>query len=60
MAFKHAKDEEIKKLLAAKALEALPADKQPCRQTAMKMRSGLTWKKDEPQVRDPGLPGPDV
>ena len=45
--FRVAKGEEIKKFLAAKALEALPPERQPNRSTAMKMRWVLTWKKNE-------------
>ena len=36
--FRVAKGEEVKKFLAAKALEALPPERQPNRATAMKMR----------------------
>ena len=47
--FRSAKGEEVKKFIAAQALEALPKHLQPDRQTAMKMRWVLTWKRDEIQ-----------
>ena len=37
---------EVKKFLASKALEALPPDKQPSKQEAMRMRRVLSWKTD--------------
>lgn len=42
-----AKQEEIRKFLSAEALQVLPKHLQPDKQTAMKMRWVLTWKRDE-------------
>ena len=47
--FRKAKGEEVKKFVAAKALESIPKNLQPDRKTAMRMRWVLTWKKDEIQ-----------
>ena len=47
--FREAKGEEVKKFIAAQALETLPKHLQPDRSTAMRMRWVLTWKKDEIQ-----------
>ena len=44
---REAKHEEVKKFIAAKALEALPKHLQPDQSTAMKMRWVLTWKREE-------------
>ena len=44
--FDQAKMVEIKKFLAAKALEALPPDKQPNKSETMRMRWILSWKTD--------------
>ena len=48
---KQAKHEEVKKFVAADALQALPPHLQPDKQTAMRMRWVLTWKKDEQGCR---------
>ena len=42
-----AKQVEIKNFISAKALEAIPTHLQPDKQTAMRMRWILTWKRDE-------------
>ena len=44
---KVAKQVEVKKFLGAEALECLPPHLQPDRDTAMRMRWVLTWKRDE-------------
>ena len=44
--FLGAKNVEIKKFLVARALEALPPDKQPSKTEAMRMRWILSWKTD--------------
>ncbi|CAE7268352.1 unnamed protein product [Symbiodinium pilosum] len=48
--FRQAKMVEVRKFVASKALEALPPDKQPSRQEAMRMRWLLTWKTDHEGV----------
>ena len=44
--FRLAKLTEVKKFLSSKALEAIPLDKQPPKEAAMRMRWILTWKTD--------------
>ena len=51
--FRQAKMVEVRKFVASKALEALPPDKQPSRQEAMRMRWLLTWKTDHEGVTSP-------
>ena len=42
-----AKHEEVKKFIAAEALEGLPAHLQPSKESAMRMRWVLTWKRED-------------
>ena len=50
---KSALQREVKKFLVSKALEALPPDKQPSKQEAMRMRWILSWKTDHSGTTSP-------